>query len=49
MKIGAFSSMNMFQGQGQKAIKIYYANHIGDDLADEIFPKQTELPPPVNS
>jgi hypothetical protein len=49
MKIGAFSSMNMFQTQGQKVIKIYYANRIGDDLADEIFPQHTELPPPVNS
>ena len=49
IKIGAFSSMNMFQSQGQKAIKIYYANRIGDDLADEIFSKQTEIPPAVNS
>jgi len=49
MKIGALSSMNMFQSQGQKAIKIYYANRIGDDLADEIFSKQTEIPPAVNS
>ena len=49
MKIGVFSSMNMFQGQGQKVIKIYYANRIGDDLADEIFPKDTKIPPSVNS
>ena len=48
MKIGVFSSMNMFQSQGEKAIKIYYANRIGNDLADEIFPKHTEVPPAVN-
>jgi len=49
MKIGAFSSMNLFQSQGPKVIKKYYAIRIGDDLADEIFPKQTEIPPAVNS
>jgi hypothetical protein len=49
MKIGAFSSMNMFEGQGQKVIKTYYANRIGDDLADEIFPQNTKLPPSVNT
>lgn len=48
MKIGVFSSMNMFQSQGPKVIKKYYANRIGADLADEIFPKHKELPPPVN-
>ena len=48
MKIGVFSSMSMFQRQGQKVIKIYYANRIGDDLADEVFPTNTKLPPPVN-
>lgn len=49
MKIGVFSSMNMFQGQGQKVIKVYYANRIGDDLADELFPNHTKLPPSVNT
>jgi hypothetical protein len=48
MKIGVFSSMNMFQTQGQKVIKKYYANRIGDDLADEIFPNK-ELPPSSNT
>ena len=43
MKFGVFSSMNMFQTQGQKVIKKYYANRIGDDLADELFPNK-ELP-----
>ena len=49
MKIGVFSSMDMFKGQGQKAIKVYYANRIGCDLADEIFPNQTKVPPSVNT
>jgi len=37
MKIGVFSSMDKFQTEGQKAIKQYYASHIGKDLTDEIF------------
>jgi hypothetical protein len=49
MKIGVFSSMDMFQTQGQKVIKQYYASRVGDDLADEIFPKDTELPPSANA
>ncbi len=48
MKFGVFSSMNMCQTQGQKVIKKYYANRIGDDLADEIFPNK-HLPPSSNS
>ncbi len=43
MKIGVFPSMDTFQTQGQKAIKQYYASRVGDDLADEIFPKDTKL------
>lgn len=39
MKIGVFSSMNIFQTQGQKAMQKYYANRIGNDLVDEIFSK----------
>ncbi len=38
MKIGVFSSMDMFQSKGQKVIKHYYASRVGNDLADEIFP-----------
>ena len=41
MKIGVFSSMDMFQSKGQKAIKHYYASRVGNDLADEIFPADT--------
>jgi len=33
--------MDTFQTQGQKVIKQYYASRIGDDLADEVFPKDT--------
>lgn len=37
MKIGIFSSMDKFQTEGQKAIKQYYAAHIGKDMADELI------------
>ena len=42
-KIGVFSSMNTFQTQGQKVIQKYYANRIGNDLADEIFPEDINV------
>jgi len=38
MKIGVFSSMDKFQSRSQEVFKQYYAKHIGQDLADEIFP-----------
>lgn len=37
-KIGVFSSMQGFQTRSQEVLKQYYAGHIGQDLADEIFP-----------
>lgn len=37
MKTGIFSSMDKFQSDGQKAAKQYYANNVGDELANEIF------------
>jgi len=37
MKIGIFSSMDKLQTEGQKVIKQYYASHVGQELADEIF------------
>lgn len=40
LKIGIFTSMNKVQNQGQKAIKHYYANHIGQEMANELFPKK---------
>ena len=37
-KIGVFSSMEGLQTHSQEVLKQYYAGHIGQDLADEIFP-----------
>ena len=37
MKIGVFSSMDKFQTEGQKVVKQYYASHVGQEMADEIF------------
>ncbi|MBA7609583.1 hypothetical protein ES703_16774 [subsurface metagenome] len=37
MKIGVFSSMDKFQREGQKVVKQYYASHVGQEMADEIF------------
>lgn len=48
MKIGIFTSMDKLQTQGQKAIKQYYARQVGEDLADEIFPKEMEKPSSTN-
>lgn len=42
MKVGVFSSMDTVQTQGRKAIKQYYVRHAGQDLADEVFPTETE-------
>jgi len=39
MKIGVFSSMDQFNNQGQRAMKQYYTRQVGEDLADEVFPK----------
>jgi hypothetical protein len=36
-KQGVFSSMDKFQLQGQRALKQYYANNVGQELANEIF------------
>ncbi len=41
MKVGIFSSMDKFQTKGQKIIKQYYAGHVGNDLANELFQKDT--------
>ena len=37
MKSGIFSYTETIQSEGQKAIRNYYASHVGDDLTDEIF------------
>jgi hypothetical protein len=44
MKVGIFTSMDKFQTKSQKVIKQYYASNVGQDLADEIFPKNSEKP-----
>ena len=36
MKAGVFSSMDKFQTEGQKIVKQYYTNQVGEELADEI-------------
>lgn len=38
MKTGIFSSIDGFQTRGQKVIRQYYANQVGEDLAEELFP-----------
>jgi hypothetical protein len=49
MKIGVFSSMNEFQTQSQKVIRQYYTSQVGEDLADEVFAKDTKRPSSLNS
>ena len=38
IKCGVFSSMDKFQTTGKKAYKQYYANQVGEEIADDIFP-----------
>jgi hypothetical protein len=49
MKIGIFSSMDQFHNQGQQVMKQYYARQVGEDLADDVFPKDTKPPSSANS
>lgn len=42
MKVGVFSSMDTVQNKGRRVIKQYYVRHVGQDLADEVFPSETE-------
>ena len=37
-KIGVFSSIQNTQIRGQQALHKYYQNHLGQDLADEVYP-----------
>lgn len=41
MKVGVFSSMDMFQTEGQEVMRQYYAKQVGQDLAEEVFPAPT--------
>jgi len=38
VKIGVFSSMDKFQTHGQKVVRQYYVNHVGEDLTNDLFP-----------
>jgi hypothetical protein len=49
MKIGVFSSMDQFHNQGQKVMKQYYTRQVGEDLADEVFTKDTKPPSSANA
>jgi hypothetical protein len=40
IKTGVLSSMKQFQSTGEKGIKQYYTNHVGEDMAGEIFARQ---------
>ena len=42
MKTGIFSSMNGLQDKGQKVIRQYYVNRVGEDLTEEIFPTDSK-------
>ena len=42
MKIGLFSSMDTVHNKGRKVIKQYYVKQVGQDLADEVFARQTD-------
>lgn len=37
MKSGIFSFMDTFEAEGQKVIRQYYVNQVGEDLASDIF------------
>ena len=37
MKITVFLSMEQFQSESRKIVKQYYTDHVGSDLADELF------------
>ena len=49
MKIGVFSSMDQFHNQGQRVMKQYYTRQVGEDLADEVFPKDIKPPSSASS
>ncbi len=41
MKASIFSSMNSVQAKGQKVIRQYYTDRVGEDLTEEIFPEDS--------
>jgi anti-sigma factor RsiW len=40
LKSGAFSSAQVFESKGRKAVEHYYASQAGEDIARDIFTKQ---------
>ncbi|MEJ2705209.1 MAG: hypothetical protein P8Z79_22440 [Sedimentisphaerales bacterium] len=44
MKIGVFSSVDSVETRGRKVIRQYYVKHVGQDLADEVFPAEAKPP-----
>jgi hypothetical protein len=46
MKIGVFSSMDTVQVKGRRVMKQYYARNVGQDLADDVFPVESESSAP---
>ncbi len=41
VKASIFSSMNSVQARGQKVIRQYYTDRVGEDLTEEIFPSNS--------
>jgi hypothetical protein len=44
MKIGVFSSVNSVENRGRKAMIQYYVKHVGQDMANEVFPAEAKPP-----
>lgn len=42
MKMGVFSSVDIFQTEGREVIRQYYTRQVGQDLAEEVFPTPTK-------
>jgi len=37
MKVGVFTSVDRFQSEGENVVRHYYANHVGEDMANDVF------------
>jgi len=44
MKMGVFSSMDIFQSEGQEVMRQYYNRQVGQELAEEVFPVPAQEP-----
>ena len=38
MKVGVFTSVDRFQSEGENVVKHYHASHVGEDVANDVFP-----------